>query len=98
MRRAAWILVIIMTVLLVLAFVAVVWGFIRQGRILMEGRRQAPAAAVAGGISLPPGARILSSSTEAGRLVLHLATPSGEEVEIIDLSSGRLVQTIRTQK
>ena len=87
-----------MTVLLVLAFVAVVWGFLRQGRILLDGRQQAPAAAAGGGISLPPGARILSSSTDAGRLVLHLATPAGEEIEIIDLSSGRLVQTIKTQK
>jgi hypothetical protein len=99
-RRAAWTLVIIMTVLLALAFVAVVWGFIRQGRILLETRaaRQAPAASSpSGGIVLPPGARILSSETAAGRLVLHLATPEGEQVEIIDLSSGRLVQTIKTR-
>jgi len=94
------VLVIIMSVLLALAFVGVVWGFIRQGRILMQGRAAQPAAATApstAGIVLPPGAKIVSSSTEAGRLVLRLATPQGEEVRIIDLGTGKLVQTIKTQ-
>lgn len=97
--RAARVLVIIMSVLLALAFVGVVWGFIRQGRILMEGRAAQPVAAVpaTGGIVLPPGAKIVSSSTAAGRLVLELQTPQGQEVRIIDLASGKLVQTIKTQ-
>jgi hypothetical protein len=93
LRRAAWILVIIMTALLALALIAVVWGFIRQGRLLLQGRAQPAASA----LSLPPGARILSSSTEAGRLVLRLQTPQGEEIRIIDLASGRPVQTIKTR-
>jgi hypothetical protein len=102
LRRGAWVLVIIMSVLLALAFVAVVWGFMRQGRLLMENRaaRSAaqPASAPAqGGIVLPPGAKIISSSTEAGRLVLRLQTPRGEEIRIIDLASGKVVQTIKTQ-
>ena len=90
-----------MTVLLALALIAVVWGFIRQGRILMRHRAvsEQPAAttpAPGGGIVLPPGSKILSSSTEAGRLVLRLQTRTGEEVRIIDLRDGRLVQTIKT--
>jgi hypothetical protein len=91
-RRAAWILVIIMTALLALALIAVVWGFIRQGRLLLQGRAAAPAAAMA----LPPGAKIISSSTEAGRLVLRLKTPQGEEIRIIDLATGKQVATIKT--
>jgi len=89
-------LVIIMTALLALALIAVVWGFIRQGRLLLESRaaREQPAA---GALSLPPGAKIVSSSTEAGRLVLRLQTREGEEIRIIDLASGRLVQTIKTR-
>jgi hypothetical protein len=98
---AARVLVIIMSVLVALAFVAVVWGFIRQSRILMESRATAAAQPVSapaqGGIVLPPGAKIVSSSTDAGRLVLRLQTPQGEEVRIIDLASGRQVQTIKTQ-
>jgi hypothetical protein len=99
------VLVIIMTMLLALALIAVVWGFIRQGRIMMQQRaaRELPAAtataaapAAGGGIVLPPGAKILSSSTEAGRLVLRLQTRTGEEIRIIDLGTGKLVQTIKT--
>ena len=100
LRRVAWVLVIIMTARLALALIAVVWGFIRQGSILMERRAAQPVAAsvpASGGIVLPPGARIVSSSTEAGRLVLQLATPQGQEVRIIDLGTGKLVQTIKTQ-
>ncbi len=100
MRRVAWILVIIMTALLVLALIGVVWGFLRQGRLLLEQRaahpQQAAAPAPDGGIALPPGTKILSSSTEAGRLVLRLQTPQGEEIRIIDLTNGRLVQSIKT--
>ena len=80
-----------MTMLLALALIAVVWGFIRQGRIMMQQRAApgqpaatAAAPAAGGGIVLPPGAKILSSSTEAGRLVLRLqgncAALAGERV------------------
>ena len=84
-----------MSVLLALALIAVVLGFIHQTQKLLAGRTtpQAPAQ----GLVLPPGAKIVSSSTEAGRLVLQLQTPQGEEVRIIDLGTGKLVQTIKTQ-
>ncbi len=93
LRRIAWVLVIIMTALVVLALIAVVWGFVRQGRLLLQERaaRQQPAA-----MALPPGAKIVSSATSGGRLVLRLQTPQGEEIRIIDLATGKLVQTIKT--
>jgi hypothetical protein len=47
-------------------------------------------------ITLAPGSRILSASTDAGRLVLHVATPSGGEVEIIDLATGKLTAQVKT--
>ena len=91
--RAALAAVIILSVLLVLAVIAVVVGFVRQYRIYSAGRQ--PAAGVARPGDLPatillkPGAHIVSSSTEAGKLVLHVATPEGPEVEIMDLASGK---------
>ena len=99
LRRVAWGLVISMTVLLALAFVVAVWGFLRQGRLYLEAHaaREQPAPAV-GGMVLPSGAKIISSSTEAGRLVLRLQTREGEEVLIIDLATGKLVQTVKTAK
>lgn len=56
----------------------------------------AMAAGAAATITLAPGARIVSASTDAGKLVLHVATPSGGEVEIIDLSTGKLTAQVKT--
>jgi flagellar basal body-associated protein FliL len=103
-RRTAWVIVIIMTVLLVLALLGTVWGFLRQAHVFMAGKGQAkgetaapvsPAAAV---VTLAPGARIVSATTEAGKLVLHVETVSGGEVEIIDLATGKLTGQVKTQK
>ena len=98
-RRVAWTLVIIMTVLFLLALVAVIWGFVRQSRILLADR-SAPVAAVQPGaaavLTLAPGARIVSVRTEAGKLILQVSAPAGDEVEIIDLQSGKLTGQIKS--
>jgi flagellar basal body-associated protein FliL len=99
-RRTARVLVIIMTVLLVLALLGTIWGFMRQARILMAAKAtenaQPTAALPAAIITLAPGARIVSASTDAGKLVLHVATPSGGEVEIIDLATGKQTGQVKT--
>jgi hypothetical protein len=104
--RMAWMIVIIMSTFFVLALLGTIWGFLRQAHIFMAAREQsrsagtaattATPAAAAATIILAPGARILSASTDAGKLVLHVATPSGGEVEIIDLASGRLTGQVKT--
>ena len=97
-RRTAWVIVIIMTMLLVVALLGTVWGFLRQAHIFMAAkqtvREQAPGPAAL--VTLAPGARIVSASTEAGKLVLHVATPSGGEVEIIDLATGKQTGQVKT--
>ena len=108
-HRTAWVIVIIMTALLVLALLGTIWGFMRQSRIVMAARAAssaassaaatAPGAMPAGAaavITLAPGARIVSATTDAGKLVLHVATPSGGEVEIIDLATGKQTGQIKT--
>jgi hypothetical protein len=45
---------------------------------------------------LAPGARIVSVSTDAGKLVLHVQTATGAEVEIIDLATGKLTAQVKT--
>ena len=102
-RRTAWIIVIIMSTLLVLALLGTIYGFLRQAHIFMSARSAAPAAAAsdapaAATITLAPGARIVSAATEAGKLVLHVDTASGGEVEIIDLSTGKLTSQVKTQR
>ena len=47
-------------------------------------------------IMLAPGSRIISASTDSGKLVLHVATPTGGEVEIIDLATGKLTGQVKT--
>ena len=101
-RRTAWVLVIIMSTLFVLALLGTIWGFIRQARILMAAKATENAQPTAVGtapaavVTLAPGARIISASTEAGKLVLHVSTPSGGEVEIIDLATGKQTGQVKT--
>jgi hypothetical protein len=103
-RRTAWVIVIIMSTLFVLALLATIWGFVRQAHILLSARAAhavaVPAAAApadaAAVITLAPGARIVSVATSAGKLVLHVATPMGGEVEIIDLATGKRTGQIKT--
>lgn len=100
-RRTAWVIVIIMSALFILALLGTIWGFVRQAHILMAAKAEsgtaAPAAApsTAAVITLAPGARIVSASTDAGKLVLHVATPSGGEVDIIDLATGKQTGQIK---
>jgi len=102
-RRTAWVVVIIMSTFFVLALLGTIWGFLHQARIFMAAKEQsrsapqAPApAGAAASITLAPGARILSATTDAGKLVLHVATPTGSEVEIIDLATGKLTAQVKT--
>jgi hypothetical protein len=99
--RAALAAVIILSVLLALGLVAVAAGFVRQYR-LYQARHPAPMAAApmavtgaAASVILAPGARIVSAMTASGKLVLHVQTRSGAEVEIIDLNTGQLTAQVK---
>ena len=92
-----------MSALLVLALLGTIWGFMRQARILMGSKATENAQPASGATTLPaavitlaPGARIVSATTEAGKLVLHVSTPSGGEVEIIDLATGKQTGQVKT--
>jgi hypothetical protein len=45
---------------------------------------------------LPPGAKITASDSQPGRLILHVKGPAGEEIDIVDTASGKLVSRIKT--
>ena len=90
-----------MTTFLVLALLGTIWGFMRQARIYTAAKAASnPGATIpaapAAVITLAPGARIVSATTEAGKLVLHVSTPSGGEVEIIDLATGKQTGQVKT--
>jgi len=98
--RRARLAVVILTTLLALGIVALVVGFVRQAKLMMASHaavRVSPSDGPAATVVLAPGAHIVSAATDAGKLVLHVATPSGGEVEIIDLATGKLTAQVKTQ-
>ena len=70
---------------------------------LMQGWGDAPAPAPAPvpknpvHMTLKPGFTILSADTQPGRLVLHLRSTEKDEIDIIDLTDGRIVSIISAQ-
>jgi hypothetical protein len=48
-------------------------------------------------MTLAPGYRILSSDTQPGRLILHVRSDTVDEIDIIDLTDGRIVSQIHAE-
>ena len=88
--------VIILSVLMAAAIIALALGFVRQYRLYQQD--QAPAAVTgdaAASLQLAPGAHIVSASTDAGKLVLQVTTPAGSEVDIFDLATGKRTAQVK---
>jgi uncharacterized membrane protein len=79
-------------VLMVLMFAAVIAGLF----VKIKHDTPAVAADAPSVFALPAGARILSLETTSDRLVLRVATPEGEEVDIVDAETGHLVAQIKS--
>ena len=95
--RAALAAVIILSVLLVAGMVALIFGFMRQYALYRGAHgTSAGAGGPAAVVSLEPGARIVSVHTMPNRLILQLATPKGGEVEVLDLTTGKLLYRVAT--
>ena len=90
--KAAKIAVIILSSLIILALIALVVGAVMklQGKI----GKSAPAA-LPSSFTLAPGSRILSMETQPGRVILHIKTATGEEVNILDTQDGHLVGQVK---
>ena len=92
--RAAMAAVIILSALMVLGVIALLVGFARQYRLMHAGRDEIATTAAAA-VTLAPGAHIISASSDAGKLVLHVQTPAGGEVDVMDLATGRLTAQVK---
>src|SRR5215467_2549210 len=83
--------VIILSILIVIALIALLLGFTVRG-----GTRQA--APASGGdlqrVTLPTGSHIVSLDVEQGRLILRTRAFEGEEVDIIDTQDGHVISRI----
>jgi hypothetical protein len=90
-RVLLWV-VIILGVLIVLAFGALIVGGVikmgaHRGAALGEGN-ETPAL-------LPPGAKVTMVQTSGNRLIIGVHSDNGDEVDVVDTDTGRLVARIR---
>jgi hypothetical protein len=84
--------VITLGVLIALAFVALIWGFISR----LNGHGGPPQAP---DYQLPHGSKIvLVQSTTGDRVYMAVQTPQGGEVDIFNAEDGKLVVRILAQK
>jgi hypothetical protein len=83
--------VILLGVLIVIALGVLVVGLVTQ-----FSRKSQRAASGAAEFTLAPGTRLVAMDVAADRLVLRLHGPDGDEIDIIDTQSGRLIAKIRT--
>ncbi len=87
--RGARAAVILLGVLLLLAFILLVVGFAFR----VTGHGPGSAAPVA--FTLAPGAKIVSTDIADNRLILRVRGPAGEEIDIIDTQTGKLVGQVK---
>jgi hypothetical protein len=90
--KAAKIAVIILSSLIILALIALVVGAVMK--LQGKGGKAAPAA-LPSSFTLAPGSQILSMESQPGRVILHIKTATGEEVDILDAEDGHLVGQVK---
>ena len=89
--RAAKFAVIVLSALIILALIGLV-----VGGIMKFTSRAKPVFAGSGGTAfvLPPGAKIVSSENQPGRLSLHLRNNGADEIDIVSTEDGHLIARI----
>lgn len=87
--RAAKLAVIILSILIILAVIALVVGGIAK-----LGRKPSYGGATAT-FQLPPGARIIDMQSQPGRLILRVRDATGEEIDLLDTQDGHLVGQVK---
>lgn len=87
--RAAKMAVIILSILIVLAVLALVIG----GIVKLGGKTGTHSSTET--FQLPPGARIVEMQSQPGRLILRVREAGGEEIDILDIQDGHLVGQVK---
>ena len=100
--RILKIAVIVMGVLLVGGFAVVIAAIVYQASKLGDKETRAPATApvsapvraVEGAFVLPDGGRIVSMDLDGPRLALHVKSPEGSQIVVIDIATGRVLSRV----
>lgn len=87
--------VIFLSALVAAALIALAVGLVRQYRLYQADQPVAASTAAAAAVTLAPGAHIVSATANAGKLVLHVQTPKGGEVDVFDLATGKLTSQVK---
>jgi hypothetical protein len=97
--RVLKIAVIVMGILLVGGFAFVLAAIVYQASKAGQDRAvpQATLEGVESALPIPKAATIGSMSLDGDRLALHLNSPEGTEIVVIDLATGKIVSRIRLQ-
>jgi hypothetical protein len=90
--RGALAAVILLGILIVIALALLVAGFVMR----LGGARSREAGAASTQFTAAPGQRLVSAETSGDRLVVRLSGPAGDEIDVVDLETGRLVTRIRS--
>lgn len=83
--------VILLGVLIVIALGVLVVGLAMR----LDGHRSPRVDSTAAQFTLVQGARVVSTDVSGDRLVVHLRGSFGDEIDIIDTQTGRLVAKLR---
>jgi hypothetical protein len=87
--KAAKLAVIILSILIILAVIALlVGGITRLGKKTSYGGATST-------FQLPPGARIIDMQSQPGRLILRVRDATGEEIDLLDTQDGHLVGQVK---
>jgi hypothetical protein len=86
--------VIFLGVLIVIALGVMVVGLVSKFSQPRPSHNAADTAALA----LPQGAKIVEMQTLSNRLILHVRTADGDEVDIVDTEDGHLVSRVKAAK
>ncbi len=90
--KAARLAVIILSGLIILALIGLVVGSVTH----LSGKpAHAPQNAYGTHFALPRGAKLLEMQSQPGRLLLHVRSAEGDEIEIIDTEDGHLVSSVK---
>lgn len=91
--RGARFAVIILSALIILALIGLVVGVVMR----LSGRQTFQS----GGsqtLVLPQGAVILATEVQPGRLILHVRSPEGDEIDIVNTDDGRLIGRVMSAR
>jgi flagellar basal body-associated protein FliL len=92
-QRRLKLIVIVLGVLIVLAFGALVGGFL----IKLRGGKSATATPYTADVAVRPGTDVIGTELKDGKLTLKLNTPTGEEIVILDAATGRELGRVRVK-